>query len=481
MRSGRRWGAPAGRASRASTTSARCSTPCNRRRTARGIERCGPGDRDGVRALRHLFITQDYPPLGGGMSRRHVELCRRLAATPGDHVMVSTVAPDGARQREAGTFDTGEPYDIVRQPFTFRGAKTIGNQARWARWLAPRTAVGRPDHVDVIHCGNIRPAGYPSWWAHRVTGVPYLVYVYGGDLLREHRKIDRSPLKRWTARRIFEDSAGVVAISDWSGDVARDVMAQAGVRRPPTLLVNPLGTDPAFFHPGRDTGALRARLGLGDAPLLLTVARLTPHKGIDVGLAALAALREGWPSLRYLVIGTGEDLHRLEALADGLGVRDRVVFAGALADEAIAEAYATATVYVGLSRVDAGINAEGFGIAFVEAGASGTPSVAGDSGGVRSAVRDGETGVVVDPVDPAAAAAAIRTLLDDPARCAALGRAARDAVERYYNWGRVAREVRDFAADAVRAAARGAGGRSGAGRGAGRGAGPRGAAGDVGG
>jgi phosphatidylinositol alpha-1,6-mannosyltransferase len=102
-----------------------------------------------------------------------------------------------------------------------------------------------------------------------------------------------------------------------------------------------------------------------------------------------------------------------------------------------------------LSRVDEGINAEGFGISFVEAGASGTPSIAGDSGGVRSAVLDDETGLVVDPTDAKAVAGAISALLVDPERRIAMGRAARAAVERHFNWDRVAREVRDFAQAAV--------------------------------
>jgi phosphatidylinositol alpha-1,6-mannosyltransferase len=133
-----------------------------------------------------------------------------------------------------------------------------------------------------------------------------------------------------------------------------------------------------------------------------------------------------------------------------------------LTDAEIAEAYATATVYVGPSRLDRGINVEGFGISFVEAGASGTPSVAGDSGGVRSAVRDGETGFVVPPQDIKAIAAALRTLLADPARCEAMGRAARAAVESHYNWARVGRETRAFAEQvaAPRLAARAASGAS---------------------
>jgi phosphatidylinositol alpha-1,6-mannosyltransferase len=95
--------------------------------------------------------------------------------------------------------------------------------------------------------------------------------------------------------------------------------------------------------------------------------------------------------------------------------------------------------------VDDGINVEGFGISFVEAGASGTPSVAGDSGGVRSAVRDGETGIVVPPDDVSALAAAIRRLLADTALRERMGLAARRAVEEHYNWDRVARETDAFA------------------------------------
>nr|MDP9180010.1 glycosyltransferase family 4 protein [Gemmatimonadota bacterium] len=115
-----------------------------------------------------------------------------------------------------------------------------------------------------------------------------------------------------------------------------------------------------------------------------------------------------------------------------------------LDDAELPEAYATATLYVGLSRVDREINAEGFGISFVEAGASGVPSIGGDSGGVRSAVRDGETGIVVPPADIASITAAIGSLLRDDARRRSMGEAARRAVETHYNWDRVARDTREF-------------------------------------
>ena len=133
--------------------------------------------------LTHVFVTQDYAPDLGGMARRHVELCRRFARDGDDEMAVSTVAAPGA-----AAFDAGEPYAVFRQPFAFPQAKLFLNETRWARWLARRARPGAAAGIDVLHCGNVRPVGYAVWWAHRRASVPYLVYVNGGDLLRERRK-----------------------------------------------------------------------------------------------------------------------------------------------------------------------------------------------------------------------------------------------------------------------------------------------------
>ncbi len=348
---------------------------------------------------------------------------------------VSTVA-----SRDAASFDQHESYNIFRQPFPFERAHRFTNQLRWARWL---TSSRSPD-FDVLHCGNIRPVGYAVRWANRKLGVPYLVYVNGGDLLRERRKAARSPIKRKTAQSILGHASGIVATSKWVAGLASEVMDEVRIEQPPPVAALDLGTDPVHFNPSRDTGALRRRWGVGDAPIILTVARLVPHKGQDMGIRALATLSRDFPELRYIMVGEGHDELRLRSLTRELGVSDRVGFVGPMRDDELPEAYATSTIYLGASRVDKEINVEGFGISFLEAGASGIPSVAGDSGGVRSAVRDGETGIVVPPTDPDAMADAIRSLLLNPERRNQMGRAARHAVETHYNWDRVARDTRDF-------------------------------------
>ena len=353
--------------------------------------------------MRHVFITQDYGPDRGGMARRHVELVRRYSDST-ESMSVSTVRLDGDT-----AFDRGEAYDIHRQAFHFREANRFTNQLRWTRWLNEFCDAS----VDVIHCGNIRPAGYAAAWVSARKDMPYVLYVNGGDLLRERLKSSRSLLKRATARRVLGKAAGIAATSDWVAALARDVMHEVGVNPVPPVEALGLGTDPNQFAMHRDTGELRARWGVGDSPLLLTVARLVPHKGQDTVLRVLASLKTEFPALRYVMVGEGHHENQLRVLATELGVADRVVFAGALSDEELPEAYATSTIYVGASRIDREINAEGFGISFLEASSSGLPVVAGDSGGVRSAVRDGVTGMVVPPLDVPALGAAVSRLLSE--------------------------------------------------------------------
>ena len=391
--------------------------------------------------MRHLFVTQDYGPDLGGMARRHVELVRRFGDDDETIMSVSTVASPGA-----AAFDQHESYRIYRQPFPFERANRFSNQLRWAQWLTSR----RAPPFEVLHCGNIRPVGYGVRWANRKLGAPYLVYVNGGDLLRERRKAGRSAVKRMSARSILGNASGIVATSKWVAQLASEVMNEVGVEKPPRVAALDLGTDPVHFNPSRDTGALRRRWGVGDGPLILTVARLVPHKGQDMGIRALATLSRDFPNLRYIMVGEGHDELRLRSIARELGVTDKVGFVGAMRDDELPEAYATSTIYLGASRVDKEINVEGFGISFLEAGASGIPSVAGDSGGVRSAVRDGETGLVVPPTDADAITEAIRSLLLNPERRNQMGLAARHAVETHYNWDRVARDTRDFTYDVVK-------------------------------
>ena len=309
-------------------------------------------------------------------------------------------------------------------------------------------ALAREHSVPFLWCGNIRPAAYPAAWVRDRTGIPYGVMVYGGDLLLLRNNYRKSRFKRRAARRLLGSAEVLVAISRYTHDLVCDVLRELGLpERTGRVRVVPLGTDPAVFRPGLDPAPLIERLGLPRARWLVTVARLVPHKGADTTIEALALLAPRHPDLHYAIVGQGPYLSALEALARARGVSDRVHFLSDVSDAELPLAYAMADVYVGVSRlVVHGV--EGFGIALLEASASGKPVVAGRSGGMPDAVRENETGLLVDPEDAESVAAAVGGLLDDPERARALGAAGRRAVETFYNWPRVVADLRAISATA---------------------------------
>ena len=310
-----------------------------------------------------------------------------------------------------------------------------------ALWTARAGALARRSGAAFAWCAELKPAGYPARWLSARHAVPYGVIVHGTELLLLQAKMHRSRFKRWTARQLLGGAAVVVANSRWTAALARTVLDALDR---PTLArdvrVVPLGTTPSHFRPGIDPRSVRAKYGLDGGPWLLTVSRLDTHKGIDTAIRALPAVRAAFPTVRYAVAGVGSHRPEFERLVATLGLGDAVRFLGFVADDELPALYNAADLYVGPSR-RYDLLAEGFGIALVEASACGLAVVAGDSGGVPDAVRDGETGLLVDPDDPAAVTVGITRLLGDPALRRRLGDAGRRAVETYYNWDRVARDL----------------------------------------
>ena len=388
-----------------------------------------------------LLLAHDFPPLGGGIARLYGELARRY---PAGELIVST-----PQESDAADVDAQFNGAVDRLPIGRRTTKSLPGLLLWSRRAA---SLARQHNVRFVHCGNVKPAGYPARWVFERCRVPYGVYFHGGDLIAEKHKIRHSRFKRRSAKAIFGGAAVLMTNSAWTRDLALAILGDLGLDgHGQRLRVVHLGTDPGRFRPGVDTDELRHRLDLpnGGGRWLLTVARLEPHKGVDTVIRALPAIVEQAADVRYAVAGSGPDRERLEKLAHKAGVAERVRFLSEVSERDLPALYNIATVYVGASRRAERIGVEGFGLALVEASACGLPVVAGNSGGVPDAVRDGETGFLVPPEDPAAFAAAICRLLGDSDLVGRVGAAGRRAVETYFNWDRVVRDLRAIESEVV--------------------------------
>ena len=391
---------------------------------------------------RHLLLAYDFPPIGGGIARWMGELARQY---PAHSLVVSTGAEEGSAATDALL-----PVTVDRVGVPARRLRTVTGLVRWS---LRAEKLAREHGVEFSWCGNLRPAAYPARWLKRRKEIPYGVILHGGDLLTLQAQAERSARKRRVGKQLLGEAGILVTNSGYTRELALRTLAGLDLQPDPgRVVVVPLGTDPSRFRPDVDPGIAQRHFGLEPGRWLLTVARLTPHKGIDTALRAFARVASDLPDLRYAIAGQGDDRERLQRLADELGVAGRVRWLGAVTDDLLPSLYRNASVYLGLSRRE-GVDVEGFGISLVEASGSGVPVIGGRSGGIPDAVREGETGLLVSPTDVDEVVSAVMALLDDTALAHRLASGGRLAVEQFYNWTRVAKDLRRLG-DEVTAAGR---------------------------
>jgi phosphatidyl-myo-inositol dimannoside synthase len=382
-----------------------------------------------------FLLTDEFPPMQTGVARMMGEIARRY---PRGELLVST-----GQHRDSQDSDTKFAGAVLdRLPIPTRALKNLAGLLFWSRRVA---SLARQHKPRFAWCDSIRPCAYPAKWMHERVGTKYGVIVHGGDLLKELHAIHHSRFARRTAKALLSSAVSVVANSQWTREQAQKVLRELGLDPlAEHVKLVPLGTDPEQFRPGLDAREVRARYRLNGDPWVITVARLETYKGVDTALKAVAECRRGGLDVNYLVVGAGKKRSTYVKLAEELAIADAVRFVGNVPDQDLPALLNAATAYVGVSRRADGTRVEGFGIALAEASACGLPVIAGRSGGLAEAVHDGETGLVVDPDDPAAVVAALKRLLEDQLLARRLGQAGRKAIETYYNWDRVIRDLRDI-------------------------------------
>ncbi len=344
--------------------------------------------------MRIVHVYKDYYPVLGGIEN-HVRSLAEGQAERGHDVTVVVTSPTGRTEVQ-----------------TLNGVRVI-KAARLATVASTPLSLALPLQLrgveaDIAHLHFPYPVGEVS---QRLLGrARRTVVTYHSDVVRQagilrlYRPLMRAILRR--ADRIIATSPNYAATS---------ALLQENRDR---VTVVPLGVDLARFlqaYP-EEVAALRQQYG---TPLLLSMGRLRYYKGLNVLIEALPSL----PGVTLVVAGSGPMGAEWQALAQRLGVGGRVHFIGDTSDADQPALYQAADVYV----LPATHRSEAFGIALVEALASGVPAVTTELGTGTSYVnQDGITGVIVPPGNPSALANAVTSLLGDEERRMRMGVAARE-------------------------------------------------------
>jgi len=371
--------------------------------------------------MTHLLVTNDFPPKVGGIQAYLWELWRRM--DPSTFAVLTASSHPGAAAFDAQQQESG--FRIERAP---------------GRVLLPTPATARRIRDLAHEVGAslvvIDPALPLALAGGALGGLRYAVVLHGAEVAVP----GRLPGTSQALRHVLSGAALAVCAGSYPAAEARRV---AGDDMPPVVEVPP-GVDIERLRPLTAAARRKGRAALGlpvEGPVVVSVSRLVPRKGMDVLIDAAAALVPSFPGLTVAIAGAGRDRARLEARVRARGAPVRML--GQVPDEELPRLYGVADVFVMACRDRWwGLEQEGFGIVFLEAAACGVAQVAGRSGGADDAVVDGTTGLVVDdPGDPGRVAGALRRLLGDDALRRRMGRAARRRVEAGFAWDLLAHRL----------------------------------------
>ncbi|MET7694873.1 glycosyltransferase [Streptomyces sp. NPDC005483] len=356
-------------------------------------------------------VTPYYPPKIGGVEQYTARIAAAVAATPDLRAVVITTRLDGGL-RTTVTTENGVP--VVRLGVWLKLSNTPLSPLwplQLRRWLRRTAADVVNAHAPVPGLGDLAIAAA----GRRPTVLTY----HAGSMLKGEPgsgAADRliGLYEKAVLPRVFARARRLVAVSPVS-------LADG---RPHAVRITP-GVDTDRFTPGEPASRRPQTI-----VYVGRMDRSSAWKGVNVLVRAFARLAREFPHARLRLVGDGDALPDLKALAAELGVADRLETPGALSGAALTDAVRTAAVLALPSLTEA----ESFGMALVEAMACGTPVVGSDVGGIPHVVDDGETGLLVPPGDPDALAAACAKLLSDGDLADRTGAAGRRAAEERYAW-----------------------------------------------
>lgn len=345
---------------------------------------------------RALVVTRNLPPLVGGMERLIWHIVDELRADYRVHV----VGPLGCMPYLPPDVTASE---VPLKPLVWFLLRTLFA----ALWLALR----RRPRIVLAGSGLTAPL---AWLAARLTGARCIVYLHGLDIEVARR------VYRLLWRPFFRRCDRVLVNSRFT----RQLAIEAGIQPARIAILHPGVELPDMTDAPEQRAAFRERHGLGDAPLMLYVGRITARKGLAVFVREmLPQIIAKQPNAKLIVIGD-EPLHalhhkdgerqRVTAVLKIHDLGDKVIFLSGIDDANLHAAYLAADVLV-FPVQERPNDHEGFGMVAAEAAAHGLPTVAFAAGGVPDAVADGLSGRLIKINDNEGFAHAVIEQLTDPA------------------------------------------------------------------
>ena len=382
----------------------------------------------GLEIKKSLFITLDFPPRLGGVATFYYNVCKNL---PPDKIIVLAPTQEGSEE-----FDRQQKFTIIRKkllnqfpetwPTGFGGILKIISTIRWFSIIKHLAQTVKNHQIELIQVGQILPLGTLALIYKNRKKIPYIFYAHGLDITLPQKFMRKKTL----LKKIIAGAQGIIANSHWT----EDKLIELGAEKNKITVVHPCPNLSPEQASEWKVEEIFQDHQLKDKKILLTVGRLVERKGHDMVIKALPQIIKAVPDVIYLIVGNGPHKKALEKLSNQLRLGDYVKFISVADQNDLAAFYQICDVFIMPARELENGDVEGFGIVYLEANLFGKPVIGGRSGGVPEAIVDGQTGILVNPVDSEEIAQTAISLLTDSAYAAKLGTQGLGRVSEKFDW-----------------------------------------------
>ena len=367
--------------------------------------------------MKAVIVTPHFHPKVGGVEVYTLNVARQLKALGWKVVIVTTAKPHSG---QVEMFEDMKLYHLV--PSATLSNTPFGLQ--WRRELRRIFAIEQPDIINAH-----TPVPYLADIAQRASGSVPFVLTYHNDLDKDflpYRLIVK--LLHFTViARTLRRSTGIIATSGYYVNSSPYLSKHRS-----KIYIVPPGVDRLVFNPNVVVDDVLASRYRGKRVILFvgSLKKSHQHKGLRILISAFALIHKEFPDTKLVVVGQGDWSDTYKSLASSAAVGEHIEFTGYVNDRDLAQYYKLATVFAMPST----LRSEGFGMVYLEANAVGLPVVGSRIGGVPYAVKENETGLLVEPKSIGSLQTALRSLLRDSDLAERLGQAGSARAEAEFDW-----------------------------------------------
>ncbi|PIT87404.1 MAG: hypothetical protein COU31_03105 [Candidatus Magasanikbacteria bacterium CG10_big_fil_rev_8_21_14_0_10_40_10] len=372
--------------------------------------------------MKILLITLEYLPQIGGIASY---ITNTIKHWPNDNDSFVVCAP---KIDDEADFDAKNFWPVYRLEPYFNLIRP-----RWLKLFWSVFKIVKKEKPDMIFVHHVLPIGQIARLIKKFKKIPYVVFLHGLDYGYAQTNLVKK--KRLTG--VLSEAQTVVVNSNY---LRQRVANQFSALASKTVVVYPCsGYSDVKIDPIK-LEEMKKKFNPAGRPVLLTCGRLVARKGVDMVIKSLPAIIKSRPDLLYLVGGQGKCRAELMYLARRLGMENHIKFIGFVDDSDLPYLYSLADIFVMPARQEDNGDIEGFGIVLMEASLFGLPVIAGNTGGQPEAVENGQTGILVDPMDTGQISLSVLKLLQDKELAQRLGRNGQEKAKRFI-WSKELKKI----------------------------------------